>query len=711
MRIKLITVAVAAAIATWAPLGSARQAVGLPYIFGDAPGDSVGQTTGLDTTASALLTIRSGMNINSLNDAGGGITSDTNNGATILFEGNSTVTGFTGTNLIRFNAITAGANATTVNFNGNVFTTTFNLSGTGTVNFNGSVNPGIVAASTIFAGDGFINIGANQQFISALTTNTANTGTLTLNGGSSVTGAIGGANGLKQINVVGGNASVTGAIQAQGFSLGINTLTITGALTTNSGGTISTTIASDAVFGKIITNGDVAILGPGVTVIPTVTGVVTSGTIYRIVQAPSGTNAAVVSVINNNPRYAFAGIPTLNGNVDITLASQTPLVDIVTDAPAAEVAPILDVTAAVGTDLRAVQDALAVLPTAGAISAALAQLAPSRANMAAPWLAQKATRLFEGLWMSRLDDISCCDANCEPDKAARPNVARDCEGGERNKNWWVRGFGTRGEQDDTQNMNGYDTSSVGLMLAYDVPVTEQTRVGLGAGYARTNIDGNNIPNHAKVDSYQLMGYLHYEPGPFFVQASVAAGIDKYEGSRKISFTGVNRKATADYDGQQYTGMVAIGKHFQLQDLTVTPLASLAASHIRVENYTERGAGDVNLHIDSQRYNFLQSTVGVKAERVFLSGNASYTPELHFKWMRDYNSTTMEQDVTFVSGGATVTARGIKHDRDLYNFGGGLTFLSCNCDKHSWTVKGMYDYKWNDSDYSSQQVSLIAGFEF
>lgn len=701
MRVKLITVAVAAAVATWAPLGSAREAVVLPGVV-----TATGELAGVDTTGAGILTVGDGQNINTSNDLGGAFRTNANDTGIINFTGNSTVTGSTGQTGTEYDIINAGAVGRTVNFNGAIFSRILNVSGTGTVNLNGNV-----IAAPNFVGDGFMNLGAGLSLIGAITTNTANTGTLTLNNGSSVTGAIGGASGLRAINVVGGNASVTGAVQAKGFSLGINTLTINGALTTNAAGTISTTIASDAVFGKINVTGSSNINAGGVTVIPTVTGVVTSGTTYRIVSAGVGTDNAVVSVINNSPRYTFSGLPTTLGSVDIVLASQIPLVDIVTDAAASEVAPILEVTAALGTDLRVVQDALAVLPTASAISAALAQLAPSRANMAAPWVAQKATRLFEGLWMSRLDDISCCDASCEPDKTARPNVARDCEAGERNKNWWVRGFGSRGEQDDVQNMSGYDTNSVGLMLAYDVPVTEQTRAGLGAGYARTNIDGNNIPNHAKIDSYQLMGYLHYEPGPFFVQASVAAGIDKYEGSRTISFPGVNRKATADYDGQQYTGMVGVGKHFQLQDLTVTPLASLEASHIRVENYKERGAGDVNLRVDSQRYNFLQSTVGVKAERVFQSGNASYTPELHFKWMRDYNSTTMEQDVTFVGGGATVTARGIKHDRDLYNFGGGLTFLSCNCDKNSWTVKGMYDYKWNDSDYSSQQVSLIAGFEF
>lgn len=713
MKIKLITAAVAGAIAVWTPISSARQSVALPYLFGVAPGDSVGQATGIDTTGAALLTINPRININTLNDVGGGITNDGDDLASILFSGNSTVTGFTGTSSQRFNAITAGANATTVNFNGNVFATTFNVSGTGTVNFNGSVNPGIVAASTIIANDGFINIGAGQVFNSAITTNTANTGTLTLNGGSSVIGAIGGASGLKQINVVGGNTSVTGAVQAQGFNLGTNTLSLTGALTTNTGGTISTTFASDAVFGRIVATGNSAIDGGGVTVITTVTGALTDGTTYRIVEAPSGTNNAPVTVINNSPRYTFSGLPTTLGTVDIQLTGIAPLSTLVTAPGALAIAPILDVNAPIGSDLLVIQDAIAVLPTAGAIDNALAQLAPGNTNLAAPWVAAQTTRLFDDLWMAQVDQIAtaCCDANCEPNK---PNVPADlnvCKDVEQKGKWWAKGFGSQGEQDNVTNMNGYDTKAYGLMLAYDKPLNNQTRVGLGGGYANSSIDGNNSSGNTDIDSYQITGYLHHAPGPWFVQAAVTAGVNDYESTRHIVFPGVIRTATSDYSGQQYSGIVTVGKHYQVNETTITPLASLRASHLRVDSYTESGAGDANLHVESQDYNFVQSTLGVKAERVIRSGSSIYSPEVHAKWLHDFKSTTMEQNAAFTGGGASFNAQGIEQDRDLFNVGAGITFLSCNCEKESWTVKGLYDYKWNDSEYSSHQVSLIAGLKF
>ena len=205
MKKKLVSAAIASVIATWAPISSAREAVALPGVVGGE-----GVLNGVDTTGPGTLTIGNNQNININNDLGGALTSNANDTASLVFLGNSTVTGFTGTNLIRFLNLSAGAVGSTVNFNGDVFATTSNVSGTGTINFNGNV-----ISAPVFAGDGFINLAAGRSLTGAITTNTANTGTLTLNGGSSVTGAIGGASGLKQINVVGGNAAVTGSASAR----------------------------------------------------------------------------------------------------------------------------------------------------------------------------------------------------------------------------------------------------------------------------------------------------------------------------------------------------------------------------------------------------------------------------------------------------------------------------------------------------------------
>ena len=702
MKSLIMSTAIAAVVAGWAAPSIARESIALPNVVG-----TEGELNGVDTTGAGSLTIGNNQNININNDLLGGLTSDGNATATLLFNGNSTVTGFTGTDGNRFLVINAGAPASTVNFNGNVFSQILNVTGTGTVNFNGNTT-----SATNFVGDGFINLAANRTLIGAVTTNTANTGTLTLNSGSNVTGAIGGASGIKLINVA-GNSSITGAVQTLGLNLGANTLNITGDLTTNAGGTIATTLASNTVFGRVIFSaGQSLINAGGITVTPTVTGALTVGTTFRIVDAPAGTILAPVFVVNNSPRFQFSGVPTTTGDVTILLTAAAPLANFATTPGALAVAPTLDINALAGSDLLAIQDAIAVLPTGAAINNALAQLAPGTTNLAAPWVAGQTTRMFEDLWMARMEEIQglCCDDKCGPNQP-NPALNKKCTTPNHHGNWWVKGFGNSGQQDNVNGQTGYDTKAYGVMVAYDMALNDKTRVGFGGGYANTTVESNDSIGRTKIDSYQLTGYFDHRVGTAFVQGALTAGIDKYDGSRSIVFPGVNRNASADFDGEQYSALVSVGKHFAVNEIIVTPTASLQVSRISVDGYTEQGAGAASLRVASQDYDFVQSGLGVKAERVMKSGNVTFSPEVHYKWLHDFKSTTMHQDASFTGGGGTFSAEGIKQDRDLHNIGAGITFLSCNCSKESWSVKALYDYKWNQSDYSSHQVSLIGGMKF
>ena len=95
MKMTLISTAVAAAIAAWVPMSSAREAVALPGVVG-----AQGVLNGVDTAGAGILTVGNNQNINTNNDLGGALTSTANDTAGILFLGNSAVAGFTGTNLI-----------------------------------------------------------------------------------------------------------------------------------------------------------------------------------------------------------------------------------------------------------------------------------------------------------------------------------------------------------------------------------------------------------------------------------------------------------------------------------------------------------------------------------------------------------------------------------------------------------------------------------
>jgi hypothetical protein len=137
--------------------------------------------------------------------------------------------------------------------------------------------------------------------------------------------------------------------------------------------------------------------------------------------------------------------------------------------------------------------------------------------------------MFEDMWLARVEEIQdlCCDA-CEPVKSGAPATSHKCKGTERS-NWWGKGFDNAARQGDKDNINGYRSKAFGVMLAYDKPINNETRIGLGGGYANTRIDANNIDGNTKIDSYQITGYISHKPRPVFVQGALTAGVDKYNG--------------------------------------------------------------------------------------------------------------------------------------------------------------------------------------
>ncbi len=662
----------------------------------------------------------------------------------ILFNSSSTVYGDIGVTQPGgpFLLDISGGNAgTTVNFLGPVFATTTTVSGTGTLNFNsGSTN----ITATNCAGDGTISLAPNTTLIGALTTTAgAQTGTLVLGGGSVLNGAVGGAIGLRAINVVGGSntagvsATITGAADAYSFSLGTNTLNVGGALTIANlgpGGVINTTLASPTVYGNIRPVGATN-LGSTLQVRVTVptTSFIPVGTQFNIVQTQtgtvqSGTNGSVVVVVTdpNNPLYTFSAVPpagTVAGLVAIKTTGEPILVP-VAPPPGVPLPAVLPIAAAVVPPLLAVApvvapsaDLLTVVAAANALSnpaavvLALAQLAPSAPDLAAPLVSFEGTRQFQDLWSSHLDNLLC-------GLLARPGTEpANCQGNNPHGTVWMKGFGYFGNQGTQGAYPGYSSEIFGTMIAYDMPLDSlgfggETHAGLGIGYARSTITGKTFSASTDANTYQVTAYIGHEVGPWYVKGDVSSGSNDYSGTRNTVFPGIDRSAQASYSGQDYTGYVTTGYHFFARGVTITPLASLQYTHMNLDGYTESGAGDINLHVNSQSYDFLESGLGVKVARAFHYRDRLYVPEAHFKWFHELNNPTMQNTAAFVAPGSPAfTTPGLTPAADTLDLGTSFSFLSCACNARTWSVKAVYDYYWTDAQYFAQRAMIQFSMRF
>jgi outer membrane autotransporter protein len=151
---------------------------------------------------------------------------------------------------------------------------------------------------------------------------------------------------------------------------------------------------------------------------------------------------------------------------------------------------------------------------------------------------------------------------------------------------------------------------------------------------------------------------------------------------------IDRTALSDYNGQQYSALVDFGYTFDVHKLKFTPMASVQYMHLRVGGYTERDAGSLNLKVDSQDYDMLQTGFGAKFEYPLESKYGTFTPEIHAKWLYDFIGDKQQTTSTFSGGGGSFATNGFKPAQSTYDFGTKVSLIT----KNDVTLGVEYDFQ-------------------
>ncbi|MBA4288709.1 MAG: hypothetical protein C0439_07010 [Pseudomonas sp.] len=167
-------------------------------------------------------------------------------------------------------------------------------------------------------------------------------------------------------------------------------------------------------------------------------------------------------------------------------------------------------------------------------------------------------------------------------------------------NLWVKTFGAWAEQDERNSLDGYDATTQGLAIGADAAVSEHARLGLAFAYAQTKLDSDShvAPQSADIDTFQLIGYGSYAlDANTELNFQLDGGQNRVDSTRHMPFA--NATAKADYDGYNLHAGAGIGHSLRLSDqLTFIPSARADYTWIESEAYREKGAGALNLDVDS-----------------------------------------------------------------------------------------------------------------
>jgi uncharacterized protein with beta-barrel porin domain len=201
-------------------------------------------------------------------------------------------------------------------------------------------------------------------------------------------------------------------------------------------------------------------------------------------------------------------------------------------------------------------------------------------------------------------------------------------------------------------------------------------VGVSGGYAYGQV--NSDANSATTDIQSAQGtiYAGYQGTniPYFIEGAGSFAYNWYDGSRDIVVGPIDRTAKSSYNGQQYGTYLDGGYNFNLENnLQFAPIASLQWTHLDIGKYTETNAGALDLMVNKQSYNVLESGLGASISYPVKYGWGNFIPEVHAKWLYDFIDDNMALTSSFTGGGGAFTTTGARPARNGANVGGKLSF--------------------------------------
>jgi outer membrane autotransporter protein len=271
----------------------------------------------------------------------------------------------------------------------------------------------------------------------------------------------------------------------------------------------------------------------------------------------------------------------------------------------------------------------------------------------------------------------------------------------------VKPFGSWVDQGDKDGVTGYDGDSRGLILGADAMTAAGMRWGAALAYSTSEVDANpgGARHDADIDTWQLAGYGSRSLGPRMeVRFQADLAWSEVDGERTIAFMPGAPVARSDYDNWSVHLGGALGRTYQHGERT-TLEPSLRADYTRIESddYTETGAGALNLDVDSETVEEL-----IVALEGRLSQDLRRDTRLEARAGIGYDVIDDDASLaaSFVGGGASFVTPGIDRDPWVGRLGVGLEHTT----DQGMQISARYDLEARE-DFDNQTASVKVRWRF
>lgn len=272
---------------------------------------------------------------------------------------------------------------------------------------------------------------------------------------------------------------------------------------------------------------------------------------------------------------------------------------------------------------------------------------------------------------------------------------------------WLEGYGSTGEQDKRNNVDGYSVDGYGFAIGADTLVgsTSNLRVGGAFSYGQSNIANKGISkNTMDINSYQATAYASMLFYNYYINANLSLGNHDLDTRRVV----LGNRVSGNHDAWQYTAKIDAGLPLKFGKANFIPVASLAYSYLDESGYTENGIGALN--VNSNNTDSIRSGLGARALLpLFDKDNVNAALEVRAIWNHEFADTAQDSTARFATGGSSFNVSGVSLARDSANLGATL-HLSGDTQNLKQSLLLSYDAEVKDQ-YVSHTGKLQARFDF
>lgn len=256
-----------------------------------------------------------------------------------------------------------------------------------------------------------------------------------------------------------------------------------------------------------------------------------------------------------------------------------------------------------------------------------------------------------------------------------------------------RGFG--GDDHDSYNDNFYNPYYVnagGGVLGVDVSVTDNFQIGAFANYGNINlIQQNTLAGGGSWNSDGWGGGVKadYWTDNFYVQGLFSA--TGFSGNQKREIIEITEQlgdetASGDKSATSYGLAFRVGAPFEAGKFVLEPQFTTTWSFNNEHQFTESGAGQLNLTYKERSTTYVQTDLAMKFSYPIITGETSQlVPSLRVGWLGDWSGNLSDQTLGYRFTNKEANIKSANEDTNGVLVEGGLDYTIANVNSSSYKV--------------------------